>query len=138
MHTMSRLLYLFFLTTLTVTTFIARWECFKGTEPRIDQANFATSVRGIVEANHAWPEKRPGQSFSQALFAGRRESATSDWPSNFQQPSIVLQPCSASGFFGSLRSVLVLLREPGVPEHPRNLRVSVSARVPAVRTLWRF
>ena len=68
MHTMSRLLYLFLLTTLTVTTFIARWECLKGTEPRIDQANFATSVRGIVEANHAWPEKRPGQSFSQALL----------------------------------------------------------------------
>jgi len=135
---MSRRLYLFFLTALTVTTFIARWECFKGTEPRIDQANFATSVRGIVEANHAWPEKRPGQSFSQALLAGRRESATSDWPSDFQQPSIVLQPYSAFGFFGRLLSVLVLLCEPGVPEHPRNLPVSVSARVPAICSLWGF
>lgn len=65
---MSRLPYLFFLTTLTVTTFIIRWESFKDTEPRIDQAFFAASVRGIVEANHAWPEKRPGQSFSQALL----------------------------------------------------------------------
>ena len=68
MHAMNRLLYLFLISTLAVVTFVARWERFKGTEPRIDQANFATSVRGIVEANHGWPEKHRSQSFSQALL----------------------------------------------------------------------
>lgn len=66
---MNRLLYLFLILTLAVITFVARWERFKGTEPRIDQANFATSVRGIVEANHGWPEKHRSQKFSQALLA---------------------------------------------------------------------
>jgi hypothetical protein len=68
MHAMNRLLYLSLISTLAVVTFVARWERFKGTEPRIDQANFATSVRGIVEANHGWPEKHGTQSFSQTLL----------------------------------------------------------------------
>src|SRR5579859_2577790 len=69
MYAMNRVVYLLLLLVLSVVTFIARWERFKTTEPRIDQANFATSVRGIVEATHGWPEKHGTQSFSQALVA---------------------------------------------------------------------
>lgn len=66
---MSRGAYLFLISALAVVTFVVRWERFKGTEPRIDQANFATSVRGIVEATHVWPEKYRSERFSHALVA---------------------------------------------------------------------
>ena len=69
MYAMNRFLYLFLISLIAVVTFVARWEHFKRTEPRIDQANFATSVRGIVEANHGWPEKHGTQTFPQSLLA---------------------------------------------------------------------
>lgn len=66
---MSRATYWFLLAILVLITFLGRWHFLKDTEPRIDQADFATSIRGIAEADHVWPRRTPGQSFQQALLA---------------------------------------------------------------------